>query len=329
MEGPEGTTAGLPPAGWYSDPVQAGWLRYWDGASWTEHRHEVARWEPPAAESAPPPPANWPAAGPAVVPSPPGGWVGMAPPVVLASSVVQLEPTTRRSLVWETRAVLFGFLLIGVTGAIISIALHVYGVGQLTPFPTIIRHNPVGNLVVAILDYFPTAAFVPIALFLLFRTGQTPKVMGLGVPSFRKDIWPALGLVLAAFGSEIVLGIILRPLLTSQAALSEHSVVGHVPTYYILYGLAVSATTAINEEVLVNGYLMVRLEQLGWSPGKALALSLTLRTSYHIYYGVGFILTVPFGYFVTKSFQKNRRLNRSITAHFLFDAIVFTLAILV
>jgi membrane protease YdiL (CAAX protease family) len=47
-----------------------------------------------------------------------------------------------------------------------------------------------------------------------------------------------------------------------------------------------------------------------------------------VYYGVGFLLTVPFGFFVTRSFQKHHRLSRPIVAHFLFDAILISIAIL-
>ena len=101
-----------------------------------------------------------------------------------------------------------------------------------------------------------------------------------------------------------------------------------MPAYYVIWGIAIAITTSIAEEVLVNGYLVTRLGQLGWTPKSALILSLVLRTSYHVYYGAGFLLTIPFGFFVTRSFQKHRRLTRSIAAHFLFDAILVTIAIL-
>ena len=104
--------------------------------------------------------------------------------------------------------------------------------------------------------------------------------------------------------------------------------VGHVPKYYIIYGIAVAAVTSVTEETLVSGYLLTRLDQLGWNPRWALVLSLTLRTSYHVYYGLGFLLTIPVGYFLTRSFQKHRRLTRPILAHFLYDAVLITISLL-
>jgi hypothetical protein len=56
-----------------------------------------------------------------------------------------------------------------------------------------------------------------------------------------------------------------------------------------------SAVTAVIEEVLVNGYFITRLGQLGWTPRSSLLLSLTLRTSHPIYYGLGFFLYYPAG----------------------------------
>jgi membrane protease YdiL (CAAX protease family) len=137
-----------------------------------------------------------------------------------------------------------------------------------------------------------------------------------------------VGLAAASFGAEIPVALVLSPLLAHNSSLVNRVSIGHVPGYYVIWGIAMSAITAIAEEVLMNGYLMTRLSQLGWTPKSALILSLSLRTSYHVYYGVGFLLTVPFGYLVTRSFQKHRRLNRCVAAHFLFDAVLSTIAIL-
>ena len=41
------------------------------------------------------------------------------------------------------------------------------------------------------------------------------------------------------------------------------------------------------EEVLVTGYLLTRLRKLGVNPGDAIAISATLRGSYHLYQGFG------------------------------------------
>ena len=264
-----------------------------------------------------PSPSPW-----GIAPAPQWGMVGPQAPVV------QVDPTTRKHLVWETWFVMVAFLVPVVMNAVVLFAQHVAGEDAVTRFPVIVK-NGVANLVLAILVYLTVASVVPLALYLLSRTGQPPRALGLGRPSFRQDIWPGIGLAAAAFGSEIVLLIPLSPLLQSQRKFANQVSIGHVPAYYVILGLATALITAITEECLVNGYLLTRLEQLGWPRDKALLLSLSLRTSYHIYYGIGFILTIPFGYYATRSFQKHKRLNRPIAAHFIFDATLFTIAILV
>jgi membrane protease YdiL (CAAX protease family) len=272
------------------------------------------------------PPSEW--APPLAEPIPPAvpPMAGVFPPSL--TPAVQLRPTTKKMLAWETWCVMFAFLLPSVIAAVVALAQHVNGVGSVTRFPVILQDNPVANLIVGIFAYLPVAATVPLALHLLTRTGQTPRVIGLVRPTLRYDLWPALGLMGASFGSEFVLAIAVSPLLIHHSSLLGKTVVGDVPAYYVIFGIAISATTAVAEEVMMSGYFLTRLEQLGWSPQRALWLSLALRTSYHVYYGIGFIFTVPFGYFVTRSFQKNRRLTRPILAHFLFDAILITIAVL-
>lgn len=281
-------------------------------------------WRPPEGWR---PPSEW--------PPPPEGWSFWKAPAIPeweveqpAIPVVLADGPHRQHLVWETRFVMIAFLLPVVSAAIVLFVQHVSGVGNITRFPVIIAGHPLSNLVVGIFSYLSVAAVVPLTLLLLTRTGQPPRRLGLGWPSLTQDIWPGLGLAAASFGAEIPVAIVLAPVFAHGSTLVNRVGIGHVPSYYVIWGISMAAITAIAEEVLVNGYLITRLGQLGWTPKCALVLSLVLRTSYHVYYGLGFLLTIPFGYFVTRSFQKHHRLNRSIAAHFIFDAVLSTIAIL-
>ena len=230
-------------------------------------------------------------------------------------------------MVLETWFVELAFLLPAVVAAVDVLAARTGG-AAIPRFPDIVS-NPVANLVLGVLTYLGVAAVVPLALLLLSRTGQDAAALGLSRPTWRGDVWPGLGIAASGFGVTLLAIIVLAPVAGRHNRLFAQVPVGHVPAYYVIYGIAISAITAVTEETLVSGYLLTRLEQLGWNPRRALLLSLTLRTSYHVYYGLGFLLTIPFGYYATRSFQKHRRLMRPIVAHFLYDAVLITISVLV
>jgi uncharacterized protein len=293
MTGQGGDTSA--PPGWYPDPSREFAWRWWDGRGWTSHA-SLPR-EPPA-------------------------------PVEDKTFTVELKEPSRGSLVWETYWVLAVFLVPAVTSAIVPLVQHLSGVTDINRFPNFVHGQPLTNMVLGILAYLGLAAVVPLTLFLLARTGQSPSRLGLGLPSWLGDFWPGIGLALLCFAAEFVVLIPIAPLLSRARHVAINPIVGSVPRYYVIYGLVLSAITAVTEEVMMNGYLFVRLEQLGWSPQRALTLSVVLRTSYHIYYGIGVVVLIPINFLLSRSFQKHKRLSRPILAHFLYDAVLMTVSVL-
>jgi membrane protease YdiL (CAAX protease family) len=248
-------------------------------------------------------------------------------PGLTPDTVSPVNPPTQW-LGWETVFVVAAFALPGVASAVDILAQHLGGVSDLNEFDLPLPHSPAASLLILLLAYSTSALVVPIALLLLARTGQPPRVLGLVAD--RRLGWDAVGavgLLAGVWACNLVLLIPLSFLLDNKH-LTNSSSNSHVPAYFVIYALFVSAVTAINEEVVVNGYFMTRLSQRNWSPRSALILSLAVRTSYHAYYGIGLIATVPFGYLVTRSFQKRQRLARPIFAHFMYDAILLTIAVL-
>jgi membrane protease YdiL (CAAX protease family) len=270
-------------------------------------------WQPPPGWS---PPADWPAA-------PPDWqfWVPRQPRFPLRERAL-----TRPDLVLETRLVMLALLVPWVISAVLVLGMHLAVGTRLSQLPGYVPHQPAVTIILGLISYLPVAAVVPLTLLLLARTGQQPSDLGLTSASWS-DLGAGLGLAAISLGCELILVGVLAGLKLSHLVNSAGPL--HVPAYYVIFGLSQALLTSIAEETGVNGYLLTRLDQLGWSPRAALWLSIALRTSYHVYYGLGALLTVPFGYFVTRSFQKHGKLNRPILAHFFYDSASFLVAILV
>lgn len=88
--------------------------------------------------------------------------------------------------------------------------------------------------------------------------------------------------------------------------------------------VAAAAANAWAEEVLVVGYLLTRLRQLGWSENRSLLVSAVLRGSYHLYQGFGgFLGNLAMGLVFGRVWQRTGRLWPMIIAHTLIDLVAF------
>jgi membrane protease YdiL (CAAX protease family) len=90
------------------------------------------------------------------------------------------------------------------------------------------------------------------------------------------------------------------------------------------YLLLSAFQNGLSEEVIVVGFLLTRLRQLGWTDSRALGASAVLRGTYHLYQGYGafvgnMVMGVIFGWW----FQRTRRVLPLVIAHSLLDAISF------
>lgn len=88
--------------------------------------------------------------------------------------------------------------------------------------------------------------------------------------------------------------------------------------------ILIAAQNGVLEEVLVAGYLLRRLDQLGWSPGRAVLVSALLRGTYHLYQGVGgFVGNLIMGLIFGRLYQRWARAAPLVVAHTLIDVGAF------
>lgn len=97
------------------------------------------------------------------------------------------------------------------------------------------------------------------------------------------------------------------------------------PVWWAIPVLVLAAVqNAVLEEVVVVGYLITRLRELGWPDWRAILASAVLRGSYHLYQGFGaflgnLVMGLIFGYF----YQRFRRVLPLVIAHAILDVVSF------
>jgi membrane protease YdiL (CAAX protease family) len=167
------------------------------------------------------------------------------------------------------------------------------------------------------------ATLAPVALvfYLLAREGAGPSAMGLDTEHPAQDV--TRGAILAALIGGSGLGLYLAAF---HLGVSLNVVPESLPAlWWRIPVLILDATrNGIVEEILVVGYLLRRLDQLGWTPARAIALSAVVRGSYHLYQGFGgFIGNATMGAIFAVLYRRWGRVTPLIVAHALIDSVAF------
>jgi membrane protease YdiL (CAAX protease family) len=174
------------------------------------------------------------------------------------------------------------------------------------------------GLVYQLLNIATSLVPVLLALHLLGRSGESAASIGLDASQPWADLRRAVGL--AALVGAVGLGIyLLAVALGVNRTVVPVPPTGHWWTVPVL--LLAAARSGLLEEVIVCGYLLRRLDQLGWSPMRALWASALLRGAYHLYQGWGgFAGNLALGLLFGRIYQTRGRTTPLVIAHFLLDA---------
>ncbi len=225
----------------------------------------------------------------------------------------RFEPATRRMLGEEILIVLSLSLLYSAVDALLRLLEAPVNRGiAVALFPSV----AVARQFVDIVFGVAPAALV---LYLVRRSGEGLAPFGLDTRRLGQDIaWGFVGgLGVAAVGLGLYLGAIW---LNVNRFVIPVPPLDHWWTYPVL--VLGAARNGLLEEVVVVGYLIPRLGQLGWSRAAALLTSAVLRGSYHLYQGWGgfagnLLLGLAFGW----AFLRWKRTWPLVVAHVTVDVL--------
>jgi membrane protease YdiL (CAAX protease family) len=157
--------------------------------------------------------------------------------------------------------------------------------------------------------------------YLLLRAGLALRTVGLDGRRPGRDAMGAAGLaaLIGIPGLGVYLGARALGVSVTIAPTTLDDTWWRLPVL-----IASAAANAWAEEVVMVGYLLTRLRQLGWSENRSLAAQSVLRGAYHLYQGLGgFVGNIAMGLVLGRVWQRTNRLWMLVGAHTLIDVVAF------
>ena len=251
-----------------------------------------------------------------------GSWLRLTRP----DDAPELSRRERVLLRWEIISVFA--VSLGASGVYAFVSL----VGSLTAHHSLASQSvtlngsqapgrPLLDLFLQLVSLASGAAPVILAFYLLARSGDGAKSIGVDGTQPLRDFLRGAGLAALIGGSSLGLYFI-----AYKSGIALNVVAENEPDVWWRYPILLLSAfqNGLLEEVLVTGYLLTRLRKLGVNPAAAIAISATLRGSYHLYQGFGgFIGNAIMGVIFGTLFLRWRRATPMIIAHTLIDAVAF------
>ncbi|MBV9012023.1 MAG: CPBP family intramembrane metalloprotease [Pseudonocardiales bacterium] len=235
------------------------------------------------------------------------------------------DPEQRRALIVEIVLVLA--VTLGVSGlrSLLALLNALLAPGSLADQSVainapVLRSEPL-DLAYQLTGVIQLLAWGALGSYLLWRSGIPPRSLGLDCRSAGRDAGLGVGLAAVIGGPGLGLYFLARAagldLTVVPSALAD--------TWWRVPVLLASAVAnALAEELLVAGYLITRLRQLGSGEGPAVLASAALRGSYHLYQGFGgFVGNLVMGLVFGRVWQRTHRLWALVSAHALIDIVAF------
>ena len=172
------------------------------------------------------------------------------------------------------------------------------------------------------LDIFFALFAVALVLYLLWQPGRSAFTrIGLDFTRPGKDVLGGLALLGVIGVPGLALYFVGRAL-----GITVNVVAAPLDSYWWTIPILVLSAlrSALQEEVIVVGYLFTRLRELGWSKWVTILAAAVLRGSYHLYQGVGpFCGNVVMGIVFGWCYARWGRTMPLVIAHWIIDVVSF------